>query len=185
MMIPSIQGSLSRQQWPNDDQLLYLMLKPTPEQAAAMDRLRLQYELSRNYAAERFHITLLPFGDIRTISPKNLARICRAAASLQGESFDVSLNRISGNALVGSNMRALRNFQRELLARLNAFGIDVDYKFDPHVSLTYQPWQQRNIRVPPISWHAEQFQLVNSIHGIGHELVDSWRLIDRQGTLGF
>lgn len=99
MMIPSTQGFLSHTLRQSDDQLLYLMLKPTPEQAAAMDRLRLQYDLSRNYSAERFHITLLPFGDIRMLSQQDLMRIRRAAASLQAEPFDVTLNRISGNAL--------------------------------------------------------------------------------------
>ena len=185
MMIPSTQGSLSRQTRRNDEQLLYLLVKPTPEQAAAMDRLRLQYDLSRNYAAERFHITLLPFGDIRTIAPRDLLRIRKAAASLQAEPFEVTLNRIRGNALVGNRMRALRDFQHALLARLNAFGIDVDYDFNPHASLTYQPWQQRNIPVSPISWRAEQLLLINSIHGVGHALVDSWRLISRQGAFGF
>lgn len=185
MMIPGVQGSLSRSSQQNDDQLLYLMLKPTPERAAAMDRLRLQYGISRIYAAERFHITLLPFGDIRTLSPHDLMCIRRAAASLQAEPFDVTLNRIRGNALVGNTMRALRDFQRALLVRLNTFGIDVDYTFDPHASLTYQLWQQRSIPVPPISWRAERFLLVNSIHGVGHELVDSWPLIARQGSFGF
>jgi len=183
MMIPSVQGSLSYRQ--KDEQLLYLMLKPTPEQAAAMDHLRVQYDLSRNYAAERFHITLLPFGDIRTLSPDDLMCIRHAMASLQAEPFDVTLNRISGNALVGSRMRALRDFQRALLARLNAFGIDIDYGFDPHASLTYQSWQRRNIAVPPISWRAEQLLLVNSIHGVDHQLVDSWPLIARQGRFDF
>ena len=185
MMIPSIQGSLSHQSWQNDDQLLYLMLKPSPELAAAMDRLRAQYELSRNYAAERFHITLLPFGDIRTLAPGDLVRIRHAMASLQAEPFDVTLNRIRGNALVGNRMRALRDFQRALLARLNIFGIDIDYAFDPHASLTYQPWQRRNFSVPPITWRAERLLLVNSIHGVGHALVDSWPLIDRQGSFDF
>jgi 2'-5' RNA ligase len=185
MMIPSVQGSLSRQSRQNDDQLLYLMLKPTPELAAAMDRLRVQYDLSRNYAAERFHITLLPFGDIRTLAPDDLMCIRRAMASLQAEPFEVALNRISGNALVGSRMRVLRDFQRALLVRLNTFGIDIDYTFDPHASLTYQPWKRRNIPVPPISWRAEQLLLVNSIHGVGHELVDSWPLITRQRAFDF
>ncbi|APR51843.1 hypothetical protein CA223_07665 [Sphingomonas koreensis] len=185
MTIPDIQGSLSHQSRQNDDQLLYLMLKPSPELAAAMDRLREQYELSRNYAAERFHITLLPFGDIRTLESHDLMRIRHAMASLQAEPFDVTLNRIRGNALVGSRMRALRNFQRALLARLNTCGIDIDYTFDPHASLTYQPWQRRNISVPPITWRAERLLLVNSIHGVGHKLVDSWPLIARQGAFGF
>lgn len=185
MMIPNMQGSLAHSTRQNDDQLLYLMLKPPAEQAAAMDRLRLQYDLSRKYAAARFHITLLPFGDSRICLPDDLRCIRHALASLRAEPFDVTLDRISGNAMVGSRMQALRDFQRALLARLNAVGIDVDYAFDPHAPLTYQPWRQRNIPVPPISWRADRLLLVNSIHGVGHNLIDSWSLIARQGSFGF
>jgi RNA 2',3'-cyclic 3'-phosphodiesterase len=184
MMIPSVQGSLSHLSPQNDGQLLYLMLKPTPEQAAVMDHLRTQYDLSRNYAAERFHITLLPFGDIRMRSQNDLMCICHAMASLQAEPFDVTLNRISGNALVGSRMRALRDFQRALLAQLNAFGIDIDYTFQPHASLTCQSWQRRNIPVPPISWRAEQFLLIESGNG-RHVEHGRWPLIARQGVFDF
>jgi len=182
MMIPNAQGSLSHRQ--NDDQLLYLMLKPTPQQAAVMDRLRVQYELSRAYAADRFHITLLPFGDIRALSPDDIMCIHHAAASLQEEPFDVTLNRISGNALVGNRMRALRDFQRVLLARLNACGINIDYTFDPHASLTYQSWQRRNIAVPPISWRAERLLLIESGKG-RHVEHGRWPLIARQRAFDF
>ncbi|MGK6354585.1 2'-5' RNA ligase family protein [Sphingomonas sp. DT-207] len=162
------------------------MIKPDPEQAKAIDGLRRQYDLARRYAADRFHITLVPFGDIRLISPGNLDLIRRAAASLQAEPFDVALNRISGNALVGSNMQALRDFQRMLVTRLDAVGIEApDRDFDPHLSLTYEAWRQRNIRVSPVVWRAQELLLINSIHGKGHETVDRWPLIPRQRTFGF
>lgn len=186
MMFPTTGENVSGRQLRRDDQMLYLMIKPDPDAAAAMDGLRRQYALARKYALERFHFTLVPFGDIRLLSPENLERIRRAAASLQAEPFEVSLNRISGNALVGSRMRALRDFQRALVARLDAFEIDrPDHAFDPHVSLTYEEWQQRNIEVSPIRWHVRQLLLVKSVHGKGHELLDSWTLEARQGLLPF
>jgi 2'-5' RNA ligase len=167
-----------------DDQMLYLMLKPDPQAAAAMHALRRQHGLGCKYAAERFHITLVPFGDIRTISPETLDRIRAAAASLQAEPFEIAFNRISGNALVGSRMQVVRDFQRALIARLEAFGIDLpDYEFNPHTSLTYEAWQQRNIKVPAIAWQVSQLLLINSIHGKGHDLLGSWALEPRQGSL--
>jgi 2'-5' RNA ligase len=184
MMFPTAGGSVSGQQMRRDDQMLYLMIKPGAEQAAAMDRLRRTHDLARKYAAERFHITLVPFGDIRLIAVKDLERIHLAAASLQAEPFDVALNRIRGNALVGNRMQTLRDFQRALVDRLHAFGVDMpDYAFNPHASLTYEAWQQRNIPVSPIAWRVRQLLLINSVHGKGHELVHSWTLEPRQGSL--
>lgn len=186
MMIPTIGEQVSGQQMRRDDQMLYLMIKPYAEQAAIMDRLRREHELSRKYAMDRIHMTLVPFGDIRTISPQDLGLIRRAAASLQAEPFEVTLNRISGNALVGSRMQALHDFRRSLVKRLEAFGIDLpDYAFKPHASLTYEEWQPRNILVSPISWQVRQLLLINSIHGKGHQLLDSWNLEPRQGCLDF
>lgn len=186
MMFPTPGGAVSGQQMRRDDQMLYFMIKPDPEQAKAMDDLRRQYDLARKYAAERFHITLVPFGDIRLISPENLDLIRRAAASLQVEPFEIALNRISGNALVGSNMRALRDFQRALVGCLDVFGIETpEHDFNPHASLTYETWRQRNIRVSPVVWRAQELLLINSIHGKGHQIVDRWPLIPRQRSFGF
>jgi len=184
MMIPTIGGQVSGQQMRRDDQLLYLMIKPYAGQAAMMDGLRRTHGLSRKYAVDRIHMTLVPFGDIRTISPQNLDLIHRAAASLQAEPFQVMLDRIKGNALVGSRMQAVRDFQRSLVTRLEAFGVDLpDYAFNPHASLTYEEWKPRNVAVSSISWQVRQLLLINSIHGKGHALLDSWPLEPRQGSL--
>lgn len=184
MMFLTPGGDVSGQQMRRDDQMLYFMIKPAPEAAAAMDALRRQYGLARKYPVQSFHSTLVPFGDIRLLSPENLDLIRRAAASLQAEPFEVTLNRIRGNALVGNRMRALRDFQRALVARLHAFGVEMpDYVFEPHASLTYEPWKPRNILVSPIAWQVRQLLLINSIHGKGHHLLGSWPLEPRQGSL--
>lgn len=184
MMFPTAGEAVSGRQMRRDDQMLYLMLKPDPQTAVTMDALRRQHGLARKYAVERFHITLVPFGDIRTISAETLDLIRRAAASLQAEPFEIALNRISGNALVGRRMQALRDFRRALIARLDMFGVDFpEYEFNPHASLTYEAWKRRNIPVPPITWQASQLLLINSIHGHGHKLLDSWTFEPRQGSL--
>jgi 2'-5' RNA ligase len=184
MMFPTTGSPVSGQQMRRDDQMLYFMIKPDPEAAAAMDELRRQYGLARKYLAGNFHSTLVPFGDIRLLSPDTLDRIRTAAASLQAEPFEIAFNRISGNALVGSRMQALRDFRHALVTRLESFGVDLpDYTFEPHASLTYEPWQQRNIKVPAVTWQVSQLLLINSIHGKGHDLLGSWTLESRQGSL--
>jgi 2'-5' RNA ligase len=184
MMFPTTGGSVFGQQLRRDDQMLYFMIKPDPNAATAMDGLRREHHLAHTYAAERIHMTLVRFGDIRLISPEQLDLIFQAAASLRAEPFDVVLNRISGNALVGSRMQRLRDFRRALVARLDALGVDrPDHDFNPHASLTYEAWKQRNIPVSPIAWRVRQLLLINSIHGKGHELLGSWVLEPRQGLL--
>lgn len=186
MVFPTTPGAVAERQMRHDAQMLYLMIKPDQEAAAAMDALRRQHGLARKYAVERLHMTLVRFGDIRLLVPGALDLISRAAESLQAEPFKVTLDRISGNALVGSRMQKLRDFRRALVTRLNAFGIETqEHGFNPHASLTYEGWMRRNIPVPPIAWRVRQLLLINSIHGKGHEPLGSWTLDPRQGSLSF
>ncbi len=186
MMLATESERLFLRQQKRDDQLLYLMLKPPAPVTRAIDRLRLKYDLSRAYTAERFHITLVPFGDVRIISPAVLECIRQTLAPLQAEPFEVTLSRIDGNALVGQRTHGIRDFQRMLIARLTAAGLTLpDYDFSPHLSLCYTEWQQRNISVEPIRWRVEQLLLINSQHGRGHRLLDSWQLVQRQGSFPF
>jgi 2'-5' RNA ligase len=184
--MPSLTQGESLYRRTRDDQLLYLMLKPSLPAADAMDLLRLEHGMSRKYGADRFHITLVPFGDIRTIPPDMLTEIRCVLASLRTEPFEISLNRISGNALVGSRMLALRDFRKTLIARLEAAGIYLpDYDFRPHASLCYSEWVQRSIPVSPIRWRVDELLLINSVHGKGHTLVESWDFEPRQGAFDF
>lgn len=167
-------------------QLLYFMIKPHPAPALEIDRLRRSLGLDSSYPLKRFHITLQPFGDIRGIAASELHRIRLAAASLEAEPFRIALSRLRGNALVCANAHGLRDFQRRLVQRLAAFDVFLpDYAFDPHLSLLYGEWQARNIPVPPIAWLVDELLLINSVRGKGHEVIDRWKLLPRQGSLGF
>jgi RNA 2',3'-cyclic 3'-phosphodiesterase len=168
-----------------DDQRLYFMLKPHPQQALEIDRLRRSLGLDCSYAPKRFHITLQPLGDLRAIPPSMLKLIRTAAAALEAEPFRIELNRVRGNALVGSN-KASRVFRRQLVAHLRSAGACLpDYNFNPHLSLAYGDLQDRDIPISPIDWPADELLLINSIHGKGHQVIDHWRLTPRQGALGF
>jgi 2'-5' RNA ligase len=186
MLSPATHESVLPRNQVANDQHVYLMIKPPAFEAAHMDGLRRLHGLPCRYEPARFHNTLLPLGDMRAISRSTLERILSAAASMRAEPFPVAFNRIRDNALVGSRMRSLHTFQNALVQRLRAFGLILpDYAFRPHVSLAYTERQRRNIRVEPIGWRVEEFLLVNSVHGQGHQLLGRWPLVDLQGSFGF
>src|SRR4051812_30196578 len=123
VLSPAMQEARQQRRRFNDDQLVYFMLKPGPAEAAAMDALRRTHGLPRSYALERFHITLLPLGDIRLISAEAMACIRRVAASLQTEPFTIAFHRLDGNVLRGRNIGPVKALQRALVARLEAAGL--------------------------------------------------------------
>lgn len=186
MILPSIAIASQPRSTRHDDQMLYLMAKPPADLARKMDQLRRKHALAHGYDWRRFHITLVPFGDIRALSEPDLAQIRQVAGSMPSEPFEVCFDRIRGNALVGRNTASLRQFQRELVRRLTARGLFVpDYAFEPHVSLAYAEWQPRNIPIEPIRWTFDEFLLVNSVHRKGHKLLGEWTLRRKQGDFGF
>lgn len=166
------------------EQKLYFMIKPPHALALELDRQRRLLGFASKYPLEHFHITLLPFGDIRALSPEQLELICSTAASLEAEPLTVLLSRLRDNRLVGANTHALLALQRTLVRRLISRGIPLpDYEFHPHLTLAYGDWKKRNELVEPLSWRADALLLINSIHGQGHTLLGCWQLSARQGEL--
>jgi 2'-5' RNA ligase len=166
------------------EQQLYFMIKPPHALALEIDRRRRLLGFASKYPLEHFHITLLPLGDMRALSPEQLEIICSAAASFEAEPFTVLLSRLSNNALVGTNTHGLRALQRDLVRRLISRDVPVpDYDFNPHLTLAYGDWKKRNEVVEPLSWRADTLLLINSIHGRGHKLLRRWSLSARQGVL--
>lgn len=186
MLSPRLPEAVQPQRVFRDDQLVYFMLKPDEAGRVLMDAIRRAHGLPRKYTKERFHVTLVPLGDIRLLSPAVLKHILLAAESFLAEPFPIAFDRLKGNSLKGSAMRPVRNFQHALVAHLKASGLILpDYDFDPHVTLAYTEWEQRNVPVDPIGWTANELLLINSVHGKGHELLGSWNLEARQGELQF
>ncbi|MCD2323246.1 2'-5' RNA ligase family protein [Sphingomonas sp. IC-56] len=168
------------------EQLLYFMIRPPHALALEIDRQRRLLGFVSKYPLEQFHITLLPLGDIRALSPEQLELIRSAAASLQAEPVSLVLSRLKKNALAGSNTRALRALQRELVRRLVGLSIPLpDYDFHPHLTLAYGDWQKRSEMVSPLHWRMDALLLVNSTHGEGHKLLGCWELSTRQGMFDF
>jgi 2'-5' RNA ligase len=143
MMHPTPGLYVFGQQMRRDDQMLYRMIKPS--NAAGELGLRREHIWSRTIRHDASHDA----GAIRrhpAISPEARRSDLEAAASLQAEPFDVLLDRIIGNARVGSRMQDLRDFQRLLVTRLDCDRlVDLpDYLFRPHMSLAYEANGARN-----------------------------------------
>ena len=171
---------------PRHHQPVYLMLKPLASIADAIWRQARALGIESNYAKERYHITLLPLGDVAHIPSALMALLVHALAAFEAEPFEIALKRVSGNALQASSpMCALHALQDQLVAHLIAAGFPVlDYEFSPHLSLTYGEWEPRNLTIPSIFWRAEELLLVKSIHRERrHEILQRIPLISRQPTL--
>lgn len=170
----------------NAEQPLYVMIKPPPAIAREIDCCRRLLDIESSYGTARLHCTVLPLGEGRDISPARLDRLLRIVASARIEPFRISLDTLSRNALVGkaSGVRMLRKSLKQHLA---AAGMPVPgYDAVPHLSVAYGPAPDRRRAIAPISWIAEEFQLIRSIRGQGrHEELGRWPLIGRQGVLPF
>ena len=165
-------------------QMVHFMLKPPAFEAAHIEFFCRHLGLIRNHPPSQFHFTLASFGDFRDLSRSDLSCLVSAAASLLAEPFQITLDKSQGCELVGSDMRKLRTFQRMLVRRLRAFGFDIPArKFRPHLSLVYDKERTRQTSIAPFSWIADEFLLINSIHGHGHKVLGSWQLSKRQGEL--
>lgn len=167
-------------------QPLYVMIKPPPAVAREIDCCRRLLDIASSYGPARFHCTVLPLGDGRDIPAARLDRLIAIAAALSLDPFHISLHTLSRNALIGKarGVRTLRTLFKQGLA--NA-GMPVPgYDAEPHLSVAYGNAPERRKAIAPISWIAEEFQLVRSIYGQGrHEELGRWPLSGRQTSFAF
>lgn len=170
--------------WPKP---VYFMAKPDDIGRTKLCRQRQLSGIDNHYDPSRFHVTLLPLGDARHLTPELLARIDHAVAALSAGPFSLLFDRIFGSTLRGSAMRDAQLFQRELVRWLRAYGVPVPpYLFRPHVSLAYGDPTSRAEPVAPIGWRVEELLLVESVHGEGrHILLRRWPLMAAQQTFAF
>lgn len=162
---------------------LYAMVKPPLAIAREIDCCRRLLDIESGYALARFHFTVLPLGDGRDISPARLARMTQAMAAVEAEPFRVALDTLERNVLTGAGNGGIRLLRQSLKLQLRAAGLPViDYDARPHVSIAYGTAPERKIKVPAISWMAEEFLLIRSGHG-RHEVLGQWPLRSKQGSL--
>ncbi|MGH8293667.1 MAG: RNA 2',3'-cyclic phosphodiesterase [Gammaproteobacteria bacterium] len=135
--------------------------------------------------AENFHITLAFLGHL---DPEGAAAARAAADSIQGEPFDLVLDRPGfwPEARVvwlapASVPEAGNRFAADLRQALRARGVAVDLRpFLPHVTLARKVSKPGNLgTVRPIRWRVHEFVLIHSIaerHGSEYRPLVSWPL---------
>ena len=100
------------------EQPLYVMIKPPPGIADEIACRRRLLDIDGSYGAARFHCTVLPLGEGRSIAPARLDRLIGILASLHAEPFRISLDTLRRNALTGkaNGIRTLRKTLKRHLA---------------------------------------------------------------------
>lgn len=166
---------------------LYLMLKPPPVQRAALSRCVDLFGLDGHYGPDRYHTTLLRLGESQAWSAPMLDALCAMLRIVDAEPCPIAFDRLDGNLLRGRNgLSGLRDLQRRLVRQVDRLGFGIPaYNFWPHLSLAYGPASATKAVIDPIGWLVTEFQLVRSIHGVGHELLGRWPLHRRQLELPF
>lgn len=159
-------------------ELLYFVLKPPLAQRAELRRCVARFGLDGSYAPEKYHCTLLPLGSSGDWTRATLRRLGQALSLFETEPFPVVFDRLDGNLLKGrSGLRAPERFQHALTNKLRVCGFPIPaYRFRLHLSLAYRGGTGRSAKIAPIVWMVEEFELIRSIHGVGHDPLGCWSL---------
>lgn len=145
---------------------------------------------ARPLATDRLHLTLLPVcGFIGPIPVGILHAATAAAASLEAKPFEVSLDRAASFPrqtdnrpyvlLGGDGVTDLMRFYCDLGGAMWSAGFPFvgGRSFRPHVTLAYSQCHHPEIPVPPVSWVAREFVLIESWQGRTHyRLLGRWPL---------
>jgi len=162
------------------------MLKPPLPALQRVCGCRSSHGLDESYPVDRLHSTLLRLGDGAAWSTAAIDRLRVALASLWFEPFAVAFDQVEGRLLRGrQGMPGAGLFHRALRSLLSVYGIELPaHDFWLHLSLAYRGIALASPRkIDPIGWLAEDFRLIRSVEGHGHEELGRWPLIQRQYPL--
>lgn len=133
-----------------------LVIKPPFQTASHIDDLRAWHRIDRTYAPGKLHATLAPFGpDISIVD-----RLMAALRDFRAAPFRVGF----------------ADFRARLLLHLAHRGMTLpDYRFTPHITLSYADRLPGAFDIVPVSWLVEELLLIESLAGRHRPLV-RWRL---------
>jgi 2'-5' RNA ligase len=146
-----------------------LQLKRTAQQLGIRHRLG-----GRLIATERFHVSLLGFGEHAGLPQSLVAKLVDAAMTISMPSFDVTFDRAisflgSPRPLVLCGDRGIAElaaFQRALCSAVRKIGLArVKPRYTPHVTLLYDERGIDEHAIEPIGWTVHEFALVHSLRG--------------------
>jgi 2'-5' RNA ligase len=185
------QLSLFGAETPATDGLFLAVLPAVHAQSrirGAAEELRVQHGLQgRLIAADRYHVSLLSFGEYHGLPPNLMPDVMAAAAAIDVPPFDVVLDRaMSFNGgkrrtlvLCGSDdIAKLVMLQRTIVAGMQKLrATRIKSQFVPHVTLLYD---ERSIEEQPIErigWTVTEFVLIHSLLGRGqYNILGRWPL---------
>jgi 2'-5' RNA ligase len=166
----------------------FLMAKPPEE---VRDQISALLRTSRSRPYDLLHMTLQPVAlgwlptprmeDMRNAIPK----LCEA---IDAFSIEVTLNRIfesSSAVTLRGTVHGASDFHAAICAGLRRDSMPlIDYRFAPHVTLSYKPDGLGHEFIEPIHWTVTEFLLIESVVGeTRHIELGRWPLRPRQGEL--
>jgi 2'-5' RNA ligase len=167
---------------------LFFGIALPPEGREALHRALANSQLpssARPTPETNWHLTLVFLGNI---AETHLPAVKRAAQRVNGQGFDLSLDRLgywSRPRVVWAAPTAipseLGHLIGDLQRQLKTAGIDTDSRpYAPHLTLA------RKVRpapiladLEPLSWSVQRFQLYQSVsspHGVRYPVLESWKL---------
>jgi 2'-5' RNA ligase len=171
---------------------LFLALLPEdharPRIRGAAEKLRAQHRLQgRLIAADRYHVSLLSFGEYHGLPPSLVPDVMRAAAAIDVSAFDLVLDRaMSFNGgkrrtlvLCGSDGTAkLVTLQRVVNVGMQKLRLArTKSQFVPHLTLLYDERSIEEQQIERIGWTVTEFVLVHSLLGRGqYDILGRWPL---------
>lgn len=152
--------------------MLFCALRPPPEVTADLfEQMDWLEPGDDRVEPERLHVTLAPVASSPRVSASLISRAGEACASLSSAAFRIVFDEliVADRVLLrpGEAIPSLMRFQRDLMncladARLVS---PKDYKFSPHLTLSYRSRTCRRPFFPPTGWMVRDFVLVESLRG--------------------
>lgn len=186
---------------PDQHVKVFFALLPEPDATARAQRIVTQHIADRRMqarplASDRLHLTLFPVCRFMGPVPDAILNtVIGAAASLRATPFEVSLDRAGSFPrrtdnrpyvlLGGDGVADLMHFYCRLGGALVRAGFSMGggRSFRPHVTLAYSSRHHAEIPVPPVSWIAREFFLIESWQKRTHyRLLGRWPLQELAST---
>ena len=172
---------------------LFFAVVPDPADASRLHAHARRVEAhlgltGRALEAERLHVTLHLVGEEGDAPAQaEIARWCRAAASVRRAPFEVLFDRLSSFGGDGHPLVFTSADDTALLALHQALGIALAdtgepirrRRVAPHMTLSYRGKRLAETPIEPVRWRANQLVLVDSHLGDHvHEVIGRWSLQD-------
>jgi 2'-5' RNA ligase len=163
---------------------LFCALRPPPDVASDLwdDFAWLPPEDDR-VEPERQHVTLLAIGAWPAHPAETVRRVRGVCAALVAPSFRVVFDHliVADRILLKPSepVPALARFQIRLASSLAHAGLVApgQYRFSPHLTLSYRTRAREPIFLPPVSWPVRDFVLLESLVGQRTQIERGrWRL---------